>query len=71
MEEIEKIPMDDEDVGVQVEEVEAQCVDTITQLPEYVPPSKPKTKVPKDIDENKTPLQLLYFRIILFLTDQA
>jgi len=26
-------------------------------LPEYVPLRKPKSKVPKDIDESKTPIQ--------------
>ena len=40
-----------------MEEVEAQGVDPITQLSEYVPPRKHKSKVPKDIDESKTPLQ--------------
>lgn len=29
----------------------------ITRLQEYVPSRKPKTKVQKDIDESKTPLQ--------------
>lgn len=49
--------MDDEDVGVEVEEVEIQGADPITQLPEYVPLHKPKSKVPNDIDESKAPLQ--------------
>lgn len=49
--------MDDEDVGVEIEKVEAQGVDPITQFLNYVPPCKPKSKVPKDIDESKTPLQ--------------
>jgi len=49
--------MDDEDVGIDVEEVEAQGFHHITWLPEYVPPRKGKTKVPKDIDESKVPLQ--------------
>lgn len=56
-EEIEDISMDEEDVGVEVEEVEAQGADPITWLPEYVPPRKGNTKVPKDINESKTPLQ--------------
>ena len=43
-EEIEDISMDDEDVGVDVEEFEAQGVDPITRLLEYVPLHKPKTK---------------------------
>ena len=49
--------MDDEDVGVDMEEVEAQGADPITRLPKYVPPCKGKTKVSKDIDESKVPLQ--------------
>lgn len=49
--------MDDEDVGVEVEEVEAKGVDPITQLPKYVPLRKPKSKLPKDIHESKSPLQ--------------
>ena len=49
--------MDDEDVGAEVEEVEAQGVDPITWFSEYVPLCKPNSKVPKDIDESKTPLQ--------------
>jgi len=49
--------MNDEDVGIEVEEVGTQGADPITQLLEYVPPCKPKSKVPKDIDESKTPLQ--------------
>jgi len=53
--------MDDEDVGVEVTEVEAQGVDPITQFLEYVPPRKPNTKVPKDIDERKIPLQTPLF----------
>lgn len=49
--------MDDEDVEAKVDKVEAQGADPITRLPEYVPPRKPKSKVPKDIDESETPLQ--------------
>ena len=44
-------------MGMEVEEVEAQGADPIQQLLRYVPPRKPKSKVPKDIDESKTPLQ--------------
>lgn len=44
-------------MGAEVEEVEIQGEDPITRIPEYVPPHKPKTKIPKDIDESKTPLQ--------------
>jgi len=49
--------MDDEDLGINVEEVEVQGVDSITRLPEYIPLHKGKTKVPKEIDESKVPLQ--------------
>ena len=56
-EDIEDIPMDDEDVGVEIEEVEAQGADPITRLLEYVPPCKAKSNVPKDTDESKTPLK--------------
>ncbi len=56
-EDIEDIPMDDEDVGVEVEEVETQDACPIMRLPEYFPPHKPKSKVPKNIYESKTPLQ--------------
>lgn len=48
--------MDDE-VGVEIEDVESHDVDPITWFLEYVPLCKPKSKVPKDIDESKTPLQ--------------
>jgi len=50
--------MDDEDVGIDMEEVEVQGADPITRLPEYIPLCKGKTKVPKDIDERKVPLQI-------------
>lgn len=58
--------MDDEDVGIDIEEVEAQGADPITQFPEYVPLCKGKAKVPKDIDKSKVPLQtpLLPYEII-------
>ena len=49
--------MDDEDVGVDMEEFEAQGADPITQFPEYVPPREIKTKVSKYIDESKVPFQ--------------
>lgn len=49
--------MDDEDVGMEVEEVEAQDVDPITRFLEYVPSWKPKSKVPNYIDESKTSLE--------------
>ena len=50
------IPMDDEDLGVEVEEVEVHGANPITKLPQYVPLCKGKTKVPKKIDESKVPL---------------
>ena len=56
-EEIEDISMDDEDLGIDVEEVEVQGADPITLFPEYVPLCKGETKVPKDIDKSKVPLQ--------------
>jgi len=56
-EEIEDSSMDDEDVGVDMEEVEAQGADPITRLPNYTHSCKGKTKVPNDIDERKVPLQ--------------
>jgi len=49
---IEEIPMDAEDVRMEVEEVEDQGEDPITRFPEYVPLHKPHSKVPKDIDES-------------------
>ena len=48
--------MDDENLGVEVEEVEVEGFDPITRLPEYVPRCKGKTKTPKDIDESKVTL---------------
>ena len=44
-EDIEDISMDDEDVGIEVDEDENQGVDPITQFPKYVPLRKPKSKV--------------------------
>ena len=44
-------------MGVEIEEVEAQGADPITRFPEYVSLYKPKSNVPKDIDESKTPWQ--------------
>lgn len=49
--------MDGEDVGIDVEEVEAEGTDPITRLLEYVPLWKGKIKVLKDIDERKVQLQ--------------
>ena len=44
-------------MGAKVEEVEAQGAVPFTWLQEYVPPCKPKTKIPKDINERKNPLE--------------
>jgi len=49
--------MDDEDIRVEVEEVEVQCVEPIIKFPDYIPPCKGKTKVLKEIDKSKVPLQ--------------
>lgn len=57
-EEIKDISMDDEDLGVDVEDIEVEGSDPITKLPEYVPLRKGKTKVPKDIDESKAALHI-------------
>lgn len=57
-EEIEDISMDDEDLGVEVEEVEVKGSDPITKLPEYIPLCKGKTKVPKDINASKVTLHI-------------
>jgi len=54
--EIEDILMDDEDFGVEVEEVEIEGFDVITKFPEYIHPRKGMIKVPKDINENKVTL---------------
>ena len=59
--------MDDDNMRKEVEEVESQAADPIMWLSEYVPPLKPKSKVPKDIDESKTPLQTpLLLNVIVF-----
>lgn len=55
-EEIEDILMDDEELGIEMEEFEVEDSDPITKLPEYVPLLKDKTKVLKDIDESKVAL---------------
>ena len=66
LEDNEDILMDVTDVAVKVEEVETQGVDPITRLLEYVPLCEPKTKVSRDINESKTPLQtpLLLAKIV-------
>lgn len=48
--------MDDEDVGMEIEDVKIVGSDPITKLLEYIPPHKGKIKVPKDIDESKVTL---------------
>lgn len=50
--------MDDEDMGVEVEDVEVKSTYPITKLPKYVPLRKGKTKVLKDIDESKVALHI-------------
>jgi len=55
-EEAKEIPMDDEDIVVEMEEVEIEGLDPISKLLEYIPPCRGKTKVPKDIDESKVTL---------------
>lgn len=50
--------MDDEDLGVEVEDVELEGSNPITKFPEYIPPCKGKTKVWKDIDERKVTLHI-------------
>lgn len=45
--------MDDEDLGVEMEDVEVEGTDPITKFLEYVPPCRGKAKVHKDIDESK------------------
>jgi len=58
--------MDDEDFGVEVEEVEVKGSNPITKLPEYIPPHKGRTKVPKDINKIKVALHtpLLWDEIV-------
>jgi len=53
-EESREILVEEQDVEM---EVETQGTDPITQLPEYVPPCKGKSKVLKDIDESKSSLK--------------
>lgn len=43
---------------MEVEDVEVEGSDPITKFPEYVPPCKGKTKVPKDTDERKIALHI-------------
>lgn len=39
-------------------EEDIQPIRSTTKLPAYVPPQKGKTKVPKDLDETKSSLQI-------------
>ena len=48
--------MDDEDLGIDTEDIEVEGFDPITKFPEYVPPCRGKAKVPKEIDESKATL---------------
>ena len=52
-EEFEEILVEEEDVEM---EVDTQSVDPLTRLSAYVPPSKGKAKVYKDIYERKSSL---------------
>lgn len=45
---------EDKDEGI---EEETEGATPLTRLPTYVPPRKGKAKVPKDLDESKSPLQ--------------
>lgn len=56
IEEVEEIPMDDEDIVMGTEDVEVERSDPISKLPEYIPLCRGKTKVSKDIDESKVTL---------------
>lgn len=49
---------DDEDIGVEVEDIEVEGSDPITKLSEYIPLHKGKIKVPKDIDKSKVTLHI-------------
>lgn len=51
-EEVEEILMDDEDIKVEVQVIEIEGLNPISKLPEYIPPCRCKTKVPKDINES-------------------
>jgi len=55
-EEIEKIPMDDEDITMEMDDADVKGSDPIYKLLEYIPPHRVKKKVPKDIDESKVTL---------------
>ena len=70
-EDIEDIPMDDEDLGVEVEEVEVEGSDPITKLPEYVPPRKGKTKVQRTLTKVRLPCTYLYCQKRSSLKDRA
>jgi len=55
-EEVEEIPMDDEDIVVEMEDVKVERSDPISKLPKYIPPCRGKMNVLKDIDESKVTL---------------
>ena len=48
--------MDEEDIDMGVDDVDVDGSDPISKLPEYIPPCKGKTKVPKEIYESKVTL---------------
>lgn len=52
-EEVEEIPMDDEDTTVETEDGEVEGYEPISKLPMYIPLHRGKTKVLQDIDESK------------------
>lgn len=52
-EEAEEIPMDDEDIVVEMKATEIEGSNPISKLPKYIPPCRDKRKVPKDINEIK------------------
>ena len=61
------IPMDDDDLGIDTEDVEVDGSDPITKFLEYIPLPRSKAKVSKEIDERKVTLYtpLLPDKIIL------
>jgi len=58
---IKDIHMDDEDVGMEIEEVEAHSVDPLTWLSEYVSLSKPKSKSERTSMKVSLPYKPLYY----------
>ena len=50
--------MDDDDLGVEVEDVEFDSSDPVNKMPKYIPQCKGNTKESKDIDESKVSLHI-------------